>query len=408
MSATETLQGLCAFEMRGGGTDAERRAGLWLAEQIEATGREATIETFWCRPNWAFAQVWHAAAGLAGSLVAVHTPLSALSDVVFGVSIGRRLTPERASQNIVATPPQGTPRRRVSLILTAPYDAGRAGLVDRDAIRRPVARMRTATGGLAPGWAFWFAIVLLWLLGVAIARFEGASGALIGVLQLIPTVALVLITAALLEKATADFGPSAGDDASGVAAALAIAAALDASPLYEASVDVVLTGAGDGTGLGLRRYLRTRRRSLRAHNTVVVGIGPCAHGTPRYWLSDGPFLPVRHFKALRRLGAQAGQADPQLDLTAHRGRGSSPALPARLAGMPSIAIGSLDALGLSANSHQQSDTPDTVEEVVLADMVEIGLLLAEAIDVYLAELPQQRAPQPPPPRRRRRAARRLF
>ena len=100
---------------------------------------------------------WHAVLGLAGSLVAVHSPrvgaalllvaaVSVLADALFGVSLGRRLTPERASQNVIALPPKGTRRRRVSLILTANYDAPRAGYVDRDALRRPVARIAHHVG----------------------------------------------------------------------------------------------------------------------------------------------------------------------------------------------------------------------------------------------------------------------
>jgi hypothetical protein len=426
MSSAETVSGLAAFDQRGAGTDSERRAALWLADRLADSGREVLVETFWCRPNWALAQLWHGVLALIGSLVAVHNPrvggvlvlvalMSTVCDAVFGTSLGRRLTPERASQNVVALPPVSARRRRVALILTAGYDAGRAGLADRDRFRRPAARLRSRLGGICAGWIFWFVLALVWLLAVAIARYEGSNGPLIGVLQLLPTIAMVLISAALLELGTADYSPAAGDNASGVAATLALAAALDAAPPEQAAVHVVLTGAGDRAGLGLRRYLRDRRRSLKAHNTVVVGIAPCAHGEPRYWVSDGQFIPTRHFKPLRTLCEETAAADPGLGLKPYRGRGASPALPGRLAGIPSVAIGSLDPLGLSPHSHQQSDTADTVERTVLDLTVEVGLLLAEEIDAYLARLPAPEAAAPSPPPRtqrpakaRRKPARRLF
>jgi hypothetical protein len=240
-------------------------------------------------------------------------------------------------------------------------------------------------GGRPPGWLFWFAALVGWLLGVAVARTEGASGVLVGVFQLIPTIVVVLVAATLLELAGAAVSPGAGENASGVAAVLALAAALDVAPLSEASVHVVLTGAGSGSGIGLGRYLRGRRGALKATNTVVVGVGPCAHGVPRYWVSDGPFVPMRHFKALRELCRRAGAADPELGLAFVRGRGFTPALPARFAGIPSVAIGALDALGLSPHRNQPSDAPGTVDLAALGATVEIGLLLCEEIDDYLAD-----------------------
>ncbi|MBV9311501.1 MAG: hypothetical protein JOZ73_11750 [Solirubrobacterales bacterium] len=74
MSAAQTTSELARFERRIAGSDSERRAALWLADQLSATGRDVRIEPFWCRPNWAIAHAWHLALALAGSVVAVHNP----------------------------------------------------------------------------------------------------------------------------------------------------------------------------------------------------------------------------------------------------------------------------------------------------------------------------------------------
>ena len=60
MRPAETIATLARFERRGAGTDSERRAANWLAEQVETKTRTASIEPFWCRPNWALAHAWHA------------------------------------------------------------------------------------------------------------------------------------------------------------------------------------------------------------------------------------------------------------------------------------------------------------------------------------------------------------
>ena len=396
MRAEEIIQGLGAFPGRGAGTDAERRAAAWLASQA-GSGRRASLEPFWCRPNWPLAAGWHAALGIAGSLLSVGHPrvgavlillalLSVLCDAHFGVSPGRRLTPERASQNVISELISDPPHPRVRLIITANLDAGRLGLAYRPALRRRVARLHNMTGRRAPGWCAWLCIGLLWELATALARIEGSRGAAIAVLQLIPTVGLVLGLALLLELGSAAWAPAAGDNGSGVAVAVALARALDAAPPAQAAVALVLTGAGDGQGVGLRRYLRARRSELGPSTTVVLGIGPCADGRLRWLRSDGSLFPLQFFARLRALCREVAVMAPDLGLDELRARGSSPALPARVARLPAIGLGCYDEEGLVPRSHQPSDTPDLISPDALDRTLQAGLLLVDAIDAYLAGL----------------------
>ena len=390
---------LAEIERRGAGTDAERRAARSLGEELAASGREVAIEPFWCRPNWALAHVWHAALGLLGSLVAVGSPrvggalilvalLSVIADALLGISPGRRLTPERASQNVIAPPPDEGEAKRVRLIITANYDAGRTGVAYRDRIRAATARL---AGRGAPGWLGWLAIALVWLEVIAIIRLEGAGGTAVGAAQLIPTVGLVIALAVLIDLASADFGPAAGDNGTGAAVAIALARALDAAPPRHAAVDVVLAGAGDGSGIGLRRYLRARKRTLQPGNVVVLGVAACTAGASRWWLSDGALVPLRYLAALRELCATLAREEPHLEARAHRGRGCGPALAARLSRLPAITIGCLDEREIVPRSHQRSDTAGAVDTAALDRAVQFGLLLVDAIDGYLART-QARVP----------------
>jgi Peptidase family M28 len=399
MPTAETIAKLTAFERRGPGSDAERRAALWLRDELEAAGRPAAIEPFWCRPSSALAYAWHALLGLAGGLVAVSDAttgglivlaalLCVLADAATGHSPGRWLTPERASQNVVSRQDevQADPlrRARVRLILTANYDAGRMGFVYRDGPRRMAARVRSATTGRTPGWLGWLALAFVWLLAIAVARLRGAHGTPIGLLQLPPTIGLVIAVALLFELASAAPGPGAADNASGVAATIALARALDAAAPGWLSVEVVLAGAGEGSGIGLRRHLRRRRRELIAENTIVLGISGCGAGSPRWWHSDGALLPLAYYGRLRELCAGIAREDPQLGFTSHRGRGATPALPARMAGLPAIAIGCLDECGLVPGSHQPADTPTAIDPAAVAVMLEVALMLVDAIDAEVA------------------------
>jgi hypothetical protein len=405
MRSDEIVAELSAAERRGAGTDAERRAARRLAKALEAPGRAVRIETFWCRPNWAFAHVWHVALGLAGSLVAVSSPrvggslvlvalLSLIADERLGISPGRRLTREHASQNVIGMPasrhraPANASPEPVHLIITANHDAGRAGLAYRDWLRAPFAHLQRIAGGRLPGWLAWTALALVWLLVVAVLRIDGHKTGAIGALQLIPTVGLVLALAVLIDLATADFSPAANDNASGTAVAVALARALSASPpSARISAEVVLAGAGDGFGLGLRAYLRARRKEIRAANTVVLGIAACGAGAPRWWRSDGQLVPLRYFERLHRMCAELAADVPSLEFRAHRGRGATPALPARSRRLPAIAIGRLDERGLAPRSHQSKDTADQVDDTALDATVQLGLMLVDAIDAFLQDRP---------------------
>jgi Peptidase family M28 len=383
----ETTNALTKFDHRGPGTDAERRAARWLARELVASRRRVRVETFWCRPNWALAHSWHVALVLAGSLLAVgHATIgvillaialvSTLADATLGVSLGRRLTPERASQNIIAsTAPNNHERSRTRLIVTANYDAGRAGLIYRDALRKTAARARRATGDRAPGWIAWLVIAMTYELAIAIVRMTTHHPwSALGPLQFPPTVALVLALALLLEAAAANYGPAAGDNATGTAVAVELSRALVADPPGNLTVELVLQGAGEDEQIGLRRYLRARKKQTDA---IVLGIAACGSGQAGFWLSDGRLIPLRYARSLRHLAENAGA-------TPHRGRGATPALPARAAGRAAITIGCLDRLGLAPRSHQQTDTLDTIQKIALENALELAKALVDAIDASLA------------------------
>jgi Peptidase family M28 len=451
MSAADTANTLASFEGRGAGTDAERRAARWLATELTTARTAVRIEPFWCRPNWALTHAWHVLLGLAGSLVAVSSPriggalvlaavLSVIVDERLGLSPGRRLTFEHASQNVVAItksparapdqpparapdqpparapdrPPARAPDRPparapdqppaqapdqppvqppVHLIITANYDAGRTGFVYREDVRRPFTRATASLGRLGPlwpGWLGWITVALALLLLTAILRLGGDRGTVVGILQFVPTVGLVLALALLIEIASSKYSPAASDNATGVAVAMALAGALAAAPPRRMTVEVVLQGAGDGFGIGLRNHLRARRGTLTQRNTVVLGIAASGAGRPHWWLSDGQLVPLRYFKGLAQLCAQIAREQTNPTASPHRGRGGAPAFRATSARLPAIAIGCLNGKGLPPRSHRATDTADALEAPALDATVQFGLMLVDAIDAFLRDQPSGR------------------
>src|SRR4051794_8815356 len=148
-TAGETTQRLAAIPGRGAGTDAERRAALWLERDLASRGNAAWTDTFWVRPGWAWPVALAAALGAGGSLAAISWPLAGLiAAALAAVSLAlegagltsplRLLGRRRATQNVVALPQA---RDGVTLLVCAPYDAPRRGLVLNDRWRALAARL---------------------------------------------------------------------------------------------------------------------------------------------------------------------------------------------------------------------------------------------------------------------------
>jgi hypothetical protein len=404
MDPKAIVTGLARVAPRGPGTDAERRAARWLAQVLrQDLGREVETETVWVRPQRAAVLALHAAAGVAASVLAASAPavglgvaaaalLSWTLDQLGWAHLGRRLTPERATQNLVSPPTAATGsggRRTVRLVIAAAYDAPRAGLARHERVRRLVARARGLTGGRLPGAAAGVALALAAVTGLAGARLGGVDAGWLGAVQLVPTVALLLALGLAVDAGLARTGPGAGDPASGAAVALALAAELDRNPPRHLGVELVLAGAGEGPSLGMRGYVRARRRRWRPEATAVLGVAACGRGRPCWWVSDGPLVPLRLHPRLRELAAAVAAEEPRLGARPHRGHGAGAAWRARRARWPAIAVGCLEDDAWPPASGTAGDTPERVDPAAMAAALELGLALVHALDEDLARQDDQ-------------------
>jgi hypothetical protein len=98
-------------------------------------------------------------------------------------------------------------------------------------------------------------------------------------------------------------------------------------------------------------------------------------------------VPLRYFKQLRQHAQAIAAQDPDLGLRPHDGRGTTPALPARIRRIPAITLGALDEPGVVPRSHQMADTLESLDATNLDTAVEAGLLLVETIDAALGRGP---------------------
>jgi Peptidase family M28 len=390
----ELIEELCSFEGRWAGTDAERRAANRLAERLRESGRKATIEPTYVHPEYALVLAAHALLALGGSLLALAVAplgfalvlLSAASlylDLNTRLYLIRSLFFRRASQNVVS--PGSNPSAPARLILSAHYDAAKTGLAFGPRtvrlLRRLPERARLLLGPVRI--FFWGAIVPL--LAISGARLAGVDASWLGLVQLIPSVMLLVGIVLLVDIALSDPVPGACDNGSGVAAVLSVAEELDREPPANLDVWVLLPGAEESICEGMRAYLRAHRQELDPDNTFLVNVDTVSFGDPRYEVSEGLILSQPMDGRLVELSEAIATADRDgdggLGVAAIRHSLQGDALPARVAGLRAIAVPAAEEdVILPSYYHTHEDTPDKIDEGALTRAVEFTLALVRQID----------------------------
>jgi Peptidase family M28 len=386
----EVIRELCAFERRGPGTDAERRAANALATRLRGIGRRADIEPFFAHPQYSVVHLIHAVLGIAGSLLATVQPAVGFALVLFAAAstyldlntrlyLVRSLLFRRVSQNVVS--PGGRPDAPARLILMAHYDAARTGYIFSKASKRIRRLPESARLGLGP-FRLFFWVGLAPLLPILGARMAGLDATWLNAVQAVPTIVLIVAAFLLIDIALSDIVPGAYDNASGVAAVLSATEELTTNPPENLDVWVALTGSEESFCEGSRAFVRSRRKGLDCERTYFLNVDSVSYGRVAYEISQGAVISVPHDRQLVELAealATAGAADggampirhPLLD----------DALPPRIRRLPSITIRTTDEDGnLAPWYHTHDDLPERVDSAALHQATDFVVALSRLID----------------------------
>jgi hypothetical protein len=389
----EVIRKLCSFEGRRAGTDAERRAANWLAERLREGGRRAQVEATYVHPQYGLVHALHCALGFAGSLVAIVQPavgfglvlLAAVSmylDLNGRFYLLRRLFFRRASQNVVARGKR--PKAPARLFICAHYDSARTGALFQP---KRVARASRLAARLPFPIApfrilFWSLAVLLPILG---ARMAGIDSNLISLLQLFPTLILLVGVFMLGDIELSEVVPGANDNASGVATTLALAEELDSDQPENLDVWVVLTGAEECQTEGMRSFIRSHRKSLDGEATYFIVIDAVGAGGVRYDVGEGLAVTYdmdrRLVQLCEAIAAADREGDDRFAAQPLRSGFATDALPARLAKFRAIAITCLnDGSILPAHYRRPEDVPKRIDQRALNRAHDFTLELIRALD----------------------------
>ncbi|MDX6582470.1 MAG: hypothetical protein QOI10_1654 [Solirubrobacterales bacterium] len=393
------IRELCSFEGRLAGTDAERRAANRLAERLRETGRRAEVEPVYVHPQSALVHAGHCLLGFAGSLAAITVPvvgfvlvlLAATSmylDLNYRLYLLRSLFFRRASQNVVS--PGKRPTAPARLLICAHVDAARGGAVFAPRRARRFARIAQRSRlPLGPfRLLFWSLAVLVPLLGL---RMAGVDSNLVSLLQLPPTLVLLVGLFALVEIDISEVVPGANDNATGVATAISLAAELEAKAPENLDVWVVLHGGGECEQEGMRRFVRSRRKRFEKPTTFVLAIESVGAGDVRFQTSAGWVVGYRMDRRLVELCEAIATADEEGEGKFHAagyasGLGGEAAATA-VAGWRSIALTCHDKDGYVANRHLATDTPDRVDGPAIERAHGFALELIRRLDADLGRKP---------------------
>jgi Zn-dependent M28 family amino/carboxypeptidase len=174
------------------------------------------------------------------------------------------------------------------------------------------------------------------------------------------TAAVGLTGLMLADQARSPTVPGASDNATGVAALLALAEWIAADPPEDVETVVLIPGCEESGMGGMRAWLDADGRALDPALTLVLGLDTLGSGEPRVLSGEGGVRTVRYREedvAWADLGAErAGLGRPPR----WRIGGWTDPILALYAGLPAISIVSARDGGF-ANYHLPTDTPENVD-----------------------------------------------
>lgn len=389
----EIIRELCSFEGRLAGTDAERRAANRLAGRLRENGRRAEVEPTYIHPQYALVHAVHCLLGFAGSLAAIEVPAlgfglvlaaatSMYLDLNYRLYVVRSLFFRRASQNVVSA--GRNPRAPATLVVCAHLDAGRGGAVFAPSRAKRYAQLSKRYPWLGPlRVLFWSLAALLPLLG---ARMAGVESGALSVLQLFPTLVLLIGIFALTEIHLSDVIPGANDNASGVATAISLTGELDAEPPDNLDVWIVLDGGDETLQEGMRAFVRSRRKQLDRSLTFFLAIDSVGRGDVRYETAAGWVVSYAMDRRLTELAAAIAEsdagagADKRFRAEPLRRGTAGESMPPRIAGYRAIGITCRDRNGYTPDSHLPTDRPEAIDTNSLDRAHEFALELVRRLD----------------------------
>jgi Peptidase family M28 len=366
---------LASYE-RPSASEGERRAALWLADQLRDVGcRDVRVEEerahggYW----WPLgllnagsalaARLGRAPAALAGAFAS-----AAVYDDVSGGTLWfrRRTLPQRPTWNVVAELGDADAERTV--VFMGHHDAAHSGLVFHPALPRAGMRLfprlhARANQSVPIIFGTFLGPVFLTLWGLFGGRWLKRCGLFFS----------LGASAVMANIAASRVVPGANDNLSAVGVLAALAHELSESPPEDVRVILLSTGSEEGFMEGMQAFGRRHFGELDRRTTEFVCL-ECV-GSPHLCVVEAEgMLRMRHYaessrEALARAGAAAGV---ELARGLRTVAATDALIPLR-AGYRSCTLGGVDETKFPKEYHWPSDTPDNLDWSSIEGAVEVCL-----------------------------------
>jgi Peptidase family M28 len=371
----QVVRELASYE-RPSASEGERRAALWLADELRDAGcRDVGVEEerahggYW----WPLGilNAGSAVAARLGRLPAALAGAFASAAVYDDVSGGklwfrRRTLPQRPTWNVVAE--LGDPDAERTVVFMGHHDAAHSGLVFHPALPRAGMRLfpklhEQANQSVPIIFGTFLGPVFLSLWGLLGGRLLKRSGLFFS----------LGASAVMANIAGSRVVPGANDNLSAVGALVALAHELSESPPEGVRVILLSTGSEEGFMEGMQAFGRRHFGELDRRTTEFVCL-ECV-GSPHLCVVEAEgMLRMRHYaessrEALARAGAAAGV---ELARGLRTVAATDALIPLR-AGYRSCTLGGVDETKFPKEYHWPSDTPDNLDWSSIEGAVEVCL-----------------------------------
>ncbi len=348
---------LAAMERGSAGEDKPQVA--WIERRLRDAGaHEIRSESFRFQRRWIWRHGAHTAAAIGAAAAGgpVGAGLAAATAASYELELSGRSTwtarflPAGEGTNVVARVPAAAPAER-TLVVLAHHDAQRSGWLWSSPLMASAtagARERGGPRPLALGAQLLIGLVTLGCLaGSRVLRAVGALG-------------LAALTLVGLDVARGRVVPGANDNATGVAALLALVAAFARDPLERTDLVAVFTDCEE-TGLGgAAAWAAAHSGELAAAGTLVVSLDTLGSGQPAVVTSEGLTASyARDALEWADRGALRAAVAPPVRTTM---AAPTDALAAQHAGLRALSLVSVDEnWTLGKHYHRPTDTPENVD-----------------------------------------------
>lgn len=344
-------------------------------------GVQAELQATYVHRSAESAQALHALLGILASVVSAYLPALGFAILLIVIAscyldlssksyLLRRLLFRRGSQNVIVPGHRSDATERI--IFTAGYDSPRTGWMKGARARDVRSRLPNWIGSRLGVYR-----VLLWaglapLIPLIGARLAGFDPAWLTIVQILPTLVLIIVAFLLIDSTLASPSPGATENASGVIACTELADRFARNPASNLDIWIVLTGASTCFGEGMRAFMADERLREAERRTSVVEIQAVGAGEIVFRASQGAGIGIEPpARLVEALGSLPGKVEPT----------SGDAVAAHSAGADSITITALeDGLPQSWRS-TMADLPVTVNANTLLSAVEAAEGLARNLDL---------------------------